>query len=192
MKGIKHLFVFLLLIIYSTVNAQNDNSTNGSKFVHKLFTGGTVGLQFGNYTYINLAPIIGYRFNEYISCGLGPNYIYYRQKDYYTSTIYKANIYGGNFFTRIYFLKNVIPSIKDFYLHGEFEMLSLETDIFDPYQYYHTSDRYWVKSVYGGAGIRQYLSERAFMTITVLYNFNETMDNPFDPLVYRVGFEIGL
>ena len=36
-----------------------------------------------------------------------------------TPQIYQTSLYGGNIFTRVYFLKNVIPSIKDFFLHGE-------------------------------------------------------------------------
>lgn len=190
MKKIKTILIALFLIIIYTDSKAQDTKGTPNPFIHKLFTGGTVGLQFGSYTYINIAPIIGYRFNEYLACGVGPNYIFYRQN--YYGTIYKTNIYGANFFTRIYFLKDIIPSIKDFYLHGEFEALSLETEIFD-YNYMHTgSKRYWIGSVYGGAGIRQMLGERAFMTLTVLYNFNESLDNPFDPLVYRVGLEIGL
>jgi hypothetical protein len=199
MKDIKILLPGLLLIILSFgVFSQNNNSTqqnnnkgSGGELIHKFFTGGTIGLQFGSYTYINVAPILGYRFNEYLACGVGANYIYYREK-YYTDVI-QTNIYGGNFFTRVYFLKDLIPSIKDFYLHGEYEALSLETAIFDnPYSPSHTTKRYWIGSVFGGAGIRQELGERVFMTLTVLFNFNITPDNPFDPLVYRVGFEIGL
>lgn len=193
MKYFKFLLPGLFLItLLNEPYAQKDNKGSRNELIHKFFSGGTVGLQFGSYTYINIAPIIGYRFNEYFACGLGPNYIFYRQKDVYTNYIYKTNIYGANFFTRVYFLKDIIPSIKDIYLHGEYEALSLETAVFDPYNYFHSTKRYWIGSIFGGAGIREMLGERAFMTLTVLYNFNETLDNPFDPLVYRVGLEIGL
>lgn len=196
MKKFKFLILGLsLIILYSDSYSQNDNKGSKNELIHKFFTGGTLGLQFGNYTYINVAPIFGYRFNEYLACGIGPNYIFYHIKDYsyYPPAVFNTNLYGGNFFTRVYFLKNVIPSIKDFYLHGEFEALNVETQYFD-YTLTHTGKRYWVGSVFGGLGIRQILGERAFATITVLYNFNETLDSPYygNPLVYRIGFEIGL
>lgn len=185
------VFVCSLVFCNQTFAQKTDTKGSNNEFVHKLFTGGTLGLQFGNYTYINIAPFIGYRFNDYLACGLGPNYIFYRFKVY--TDVYKTNLYGGNVFTRVYFLKDVIPSIKDIYLHGEFEALNIESQYFD-LSYMHTEKRYWVGSVFGGAGIRQILGDRAFATITVLYNFNETIDSPYygNPLVYRIGLEINL
>ncbi|MFH0865500.1 MAG: hypothetical protein V1904_04870 [Bacteroidota bacterium] len=196
MNRLKFLFLgFLLIILLNEPYAQKDNKGSGNELIHKFFTGGSLGLQFGSYTYINVAPIIGYRFNEYIACGIGPNYTFYHSKDYYyyPPVIYSTHLYGGNFFTRVYFLKDIIPSIKDIYVHGEIEALNVETQYFD-YSLSHPGKRYWVGSVFGGAGIRQMLGERVFSTITVLFNFNETIDSPYygNPLVYRVGIEINL
>jgi hypothetical protein len=197
MKYMKFILLgaFLIILLNEPYAQKDNNKGNGSELIHKFFTGGTLGLQFGTYTSINIAPFIGYRFNEYLACGLGPNYTYYHMRDnsYYPPAIYKTNLYGGSFFTRVYFLKDVIPSIKDIYLHGEFEALNVESQYFD-LSMTHPEKRYWVGSIFGGAGIRQMMGERTFVTITVLYNFNETLDSPYygNPLVYRVGLEIGL
>jgi hypothetical protein len=195
MRKIKTILITLFFIIIYTDSQAQDDKGGDKQFVHKLFTGGTLGLQFGTYTSVNLAPIIGYRFNEYLACGIGPNYTFYHFKDYsyMPPAIFNTHLYGANFFARVYFLKDIIPSIKDFYLHGEIEELSVESQYFD-YTFSHPGKRYWVSSVFGGAGIRQAMSDKAFVYISVLYNFNETIDSPYygNPLVYRVGIEINL
>jgi hypothetical protein len=55
--------------------------------------GGGVGLGFGsNYTDISLAPSAIY--NEYIALGLGGQYTYLKQKNYYASHFYGGSIIG--------------------------------------------------------------------------------------------------
>ncbi|HNW97799.1 MAG TPA: hypothetical protein PKK00_05250 [Bacteroidales bacterium] len=196
MKLIKYLLIycFCLLCFINVFAQDNIKNNDNDKLIHRFFTGGTIGLQFGNYTYVNIAPIVGYRLNDYISCGVGPNYIYYHYKDPYSTTIFKTNLYGANFFSRVYFLKDIIPSIHDIYLHGEIEGLNVESAFFDIGNEHNNEERYGVISIFGGAGVRQAIGEKTFVTLTVLYNFNETIDSPYygNPLVYRVGIEIGL
>src|SRR5690625_7764740 len=42
----------------------------------KLFFGGNIGLSFGSMTYINLSPLIGYRFSKMLSAGIQINGVY--------------------------------------------------------------------------------------------------------------------
>ena len=46
----------------------------------RLFFGGNFGLSFGNFTFINVAPIVGYRITEKFSAGTGINFIYQSSK----------------------------------------------------------------------------------------------------------------
>ena len=48
----------------------------------KLSLGGTFGLQFGDYTVINLSPQVGYDFSKYFTFGAGLGYTYYKDKVY--------------------------------------------------------------------------------------------------------------
>ncbi len=73
----------------------------------KLFIGGNFGLSFSSYyTLINVSPQLGYRFNDYLAAGVGVNFIYSSQKDYYTNgaTYSKTNygVTGLNIFGRVY------------------------------------------------------------------------------------------
>jgi hypothetical protein len=42
----------------------------------RLFVGGNFGLSFGNYTFINVSPQLGYRFNRFLAAGAGVNLQY--------------------------------------------------------------------------------------------------------------------
>jgi hypothetical protein len=41
----------------------------------RLVIGGSLGASFGNYTFVNVSPQVGYMFNQYITAGAGINYI---------------------------------------------------------------------------------------------------------------------
>jgi hypothetical protein len=171
-------------------------SSNDDKLIDRFFTGGTIGLQFGTATAIEADPILGYKlYKDYLSVGIGGNYTYYRIKDYssITPAVYQTSLYGGNIFTRVYFLKNVIPSIKDFFLHGEYQALNVDPQYYDPYNF-HSGKRYWVNSFFGGIGVRQAIGERSSVTLSVLYDFNASIDSPYyiNPWILRIGLEIGL
>jgi hypothetical protein len=80
--------------------------------------GGGVGLGFGsNYTDISLAPSAIYNFNEYVALGLGGQYTYLKQKNYYASHFYGGSIIG---------LFNPIPVIQ---LSAELEELRININL---------------------------------------------------------------
>jgi hypothetical protein len=204
-KCIFFITLIFLQFTYSIISAQENQpgssqedqpSPTTNNIDKRYFTGGTLGLQLGTATAIEADPILGYKlYKDYISVGVGANYTYYKIKDYYYSPplIYQTSLYGGNIFARVYFLKNAIPSIKDFFLHGEYQALNVDSQYYDPYSV-HNGKRYWVSSLFGGIGVRQAIGERSFVTLSVLYDFNATLDSPYymNPWVYRLGLEIGL
>ena len=66
----------------------------------KLTFGGGFGLQFGDYTVINIAPQVGYDFSKYVNAGVGLNYTHYNESYTYfdrmkeTSNYFGINVYG--------------------------------------------------------------------------------------------------
>ena len=71
----------------------------------RLFVGGNFGLSFGNFTFINISPQLGYRFNDFFAAGIGINGQFSQQK--YRSggtTLYKDRygVAGMNLFGRFY------------------------------------------------------------------------------------------
>ena len=178
------LTIIVSLLLMNMNSIAQDNGKQTSNFTNRLFTGGSIGLQFGTQTMIEASPILGYKINKNFAAGIGVTYQYYRLN--YYGNILKTSIYGGSVFTRYYFLEN-------FFLHGEYEALNVETAFFDPGHFYHKEERYWVGSVLAGGGYRQFIGENSSFNIMILYNFNDTPYSPYtSPLIYRVGIDIGL
>lgn len=97
----------LVFILTGTSFAQDDAEENSGKGFDRsrLFVGGNFGLSIGNYTFINLSPQIGYRFNDMFAAGIGINGLYnqirYRSNG---QTIWKERygVAGMNVFGRFY------------------------------------------------------------------------------------------
>lgn len=178
------LSTLILLFAYSITNGQDTNKNNDKVISRNFFTGGNLSLTFGNVTYVEVAPIFGYRFNNYLAAGIGGTYQYYRQKTF-PHTIFETHIYGGNLFGRIYFF-------QDFFIQAEYEILSMETEFWDPYHTTYANERFLIGNALAGLGYRQALGEKVFSNIMLLYNFNETIFTPYSNPVIKVGIDINL
>ncbi|MES2648570.1 MAG: hypothetical protein V4717_16970 [Bacteroidota bacterium] len=72
----------------------------------RLIFGGNIGASFGDYTFVNLTPQVGYMFNRFVTAGVGVNYLYQSVK-YYDNAgndFARNNLsYAGmNVFTRLF------------------------------------------------------------------------------------------
>jgi hypothetical protein len=87
-----------------TENIQSDGKKGFDK--SKLFFGGNFGLTFGDYTLINISPLIGYRFNEYFAAGAGFNFQYASLKERFSNgdpySKISQGVLGLNIFGRVY------------------------------------------------------------------------------------------
>lgn len=118
----KHiLFSSLLFFLSLTVLAQDGEEGNEEKpkkgfQKEALFVGGNFGLSFGNYTVINLSPQLGYRFNRFISAGVGINGQYVSVRDRYSNgnTFRKTSqgVVGLNVFGRVYPIEQVMLQVQ--------------------------------------------------------------------------------
>jgi long-subunit fatty acid transport protein len=109
--------IWLTAIIFccSVCFAQDEENINGFQ-KSKVFGGGNFGLSFGRYTFVNLSPQVGYRFNKYVAAGLGINLIYASQKDrdIYGNDYSKTSqwITGLNLFGRFYPTQNILLQVQ--------------------------------------------------------------------------------
>lgn len=171
---IKSTVSFLLILLASlTCISQNHNIP----WQQKLIFGGNLGLQIGGETKIDVSPEIGYKITEDIIAGVGITYQYYRWKLYNYST----SLYGGKIFSKYYFMENVFG-------HAEFEMLSLESEVFDPQGINGDVNRFWIQSLFVGGGYKQPIGQNSAFVITVLWNLNETTTSPYSNPIIRFGF----
>jgi hypothetical protein len=188
----KFIFKYLIvaLLLCSTVQfAQSQNRADSTakkdkpSFAERLYFGGDLGLSFGRFTFINVAPIVGYKITDNFSAGLGAKYQYiaYSDGNYREST----SVYGGSVFIRQIFS-------EQFFGHAEFEVLN--TEVFD----YIALDvgRRNVPIFMIGAGYRQEISTGVFAQLMILYDLIDDPYSPYPsyygrPIIIRGGVTFG-
>jgi hypothetical protein len=158
------LISVLLISSLSVVSAQRPKQ-QVPPLRERLFFGGSLGLQIGTVTNIEVSPVIGLWVLPRVAIAAGPEYMYY--KDPYYST----NIFGGKVYSELVLLQdlnNVIPVgiHMGLFLHAEFESLSLESDVWNTA---YTSDRFMLNTALAGGGISQQLGQRSSLNFVVLW-----------------------
>src|SRR6478736_4936619 len=100
----KPLLIVLFTILAVSVFAQDEEEEKKGFDKNKLFFGGTFGASFGSYTFVNVSPQVGYRFNKFFAAGAGVNFIYSSAKYDYYNPPYKEEygVVGLNIFGRVY------------------------------------------------------------------------------------------
>src|SRR4051812_19764764 len=102
-----YLLILLVMGFCSAVSAQysepprDPEVKSGGLDKSKLFIGGNFGLNFGNYTLVNVSPQLGYRFNDYFAAGAGVNFLYSSLKTEYSDGSeqkYNQGVAGLNIF----------------------------------------------------------------------------------------------
>ena len=124
----------------------------------QIITGGNISLNYANGFYLDLSPMIGYKW-EKINVGFSPFYAY-RQNT--SSSDYS---FGGRVFSQFYFVENI-------FLHAEVDASNVS--------YYNS--RKWVYGIPLGAGYQSNISENVGMQISILYDVlldkNSLKENP--------------
>lgn len=135
------LIVFILFVSNNlTAQQQSFSAKSSTDFWNKVQFGGGLGLSLGSgYTDISVAPSAIYNFNEYVALGVGLQYTYASQRNFYTS-----NLYGGS----IIALVTPIPEIQ---LSAELEQLRV--NLRGSGQNSFTND-FWNTGLFLGAGYR--------------------------------------
>ncbi len=173
----KKLLFFAAFIFFSAVVAAQDEEEPNSSMKDKRFAGGSLGLSFGNYTLINVSPQIGYRFNKYLSSGVGFNLTYASQKgrDNYGNN-YKTTqgVTGLNLFARFYptqkFLIQIQPEAN--YIFGNVKYYQ------PPPEVKYKLDAEIVPSFLAGGGLVVPAGNGALIT-TIMYDVLQKPDSPY-------------
>jgi hypothetical protein len=97
---IKSLVIVIIFTFHFTISAQVSPQVIPQVPVANAFWkdvqfGGGLGLGIGSgYTNITVAPSGIYNFNNYVSLGLGLQYSYLKQKDFFSSSMYGGSVIG--------------------------------------------------------------------------------------------------
>ncbi len=155
--------------------------TKSSFDKNKLFFGGNLGLQFGDYTLVDISPQVGYAFNQYFAAGLGLTYTYLNS-DYYNYE-YSRSYAGINLFAQVYPIRNIILAVQPEanYLWGK-----------DKYPGYEVSDNRFVPALVIGAGVRFPVGNVGGMVMMLQYDVIQDDYSPYgNNVFYTVGYTFG-
>ncbi|PWV47514.1 hypothetical protein [Chitinophaga sp. S165] len=188
------LLCFLLLMAVQLVHAQyykTDTSSRKGFDASRLILGGSLGLAFGDYTNINISPLVGYRISQLFAAGLAINAQYgsERFRDYYGNTGQRNqySIFGGGVWGRVYPLDFLFIHVQPEYNH-----VSLKSTYYDTDPKTIVKDSYGVSSLLMGGGYTQPIGGRAAFSIMALYDVLQDSRSPYqNGLILRVGASLG-
>jgi hypothetical protein len=181
MMNIGKLLGGLSLLITSFSSPAFAQDEPKTPFKDRIFFGGNLGLQFGNLTYIDVSPLVGYKITDKLHAGIGATYIYYKHKDAYLK--YETSIYGGRVFGRYYIMDNL-------FAHSEYEMLNLEVpETVTGGNYELVRDN--ISSVLVGGGYAQEIGANASLVLMLLWNLTEEQYSPYQNPIIRIGINAG-
>ncbi|UFH47408.1 hypothetical protein LNP27_05055 [Flavobacterium galactosidilyticum] len=174
LNGYPSLLAIITLFFTTITIAQQTNMAPQpeNQFWRNVQFGGGLGLGFGSgYTDISIAPSAIYNLNEYAALGLGLQYKYLKQKNYYASHFYGGSIIG------------LLNPIRQIQLSAELEQLRVNVNLVGSNS---NSQDYWNTALFVGAGYRS-----GNATIGARYNVlddkNSIYGSAFMPFV-RVYF----
>lgn len=185
------LWLFLGFASVSQILAQEELPSRKGK----LFLVPELWLSFGTFTYVEVAPVLGYQVTERLSVGLGPHYIYQAQKatPLYPYS-YNTHLYGLKAFTRFTLILNAEQFLpfrlfSELFAHVEYEGISLEKAYFYA-PYYQDDGRFIYQGLLAGGGFTQRVGMFNSISFMVLWNLNESSRSPYSNPVFRIGYNI--
>ena len=145
-----------------------------------LFYGGFVGLSFGSVQYIELSPLVGYRFSPQFGAGVG--LLYRNRKDTRYSYDVSATDYGANLFARYYLGSGLFAQAEYDYTNSEYVSNSITgATVHQPYS-----------AFLAGVGFNTAVGRGAGVYALVLYDFNYSGTNVYQPYSSPVQFRVGV
>ena len=144
----------------------------------RLFFGGNFGLTFGDFTFINVSPQVGYRVTEKFSLGTQINFIYQSSKINYAPNVYDKSEYAyvglgvfGRFNPIKFILLNVQPEMN--YIWGKVKYVSVGNT------YENKQEGKFVPSVLVGAGAAIPTGARGALIAMIQYDIVQNDLSPY-------------
>lgn len=176
MKKLILMLSFIVSLGIGTAYSQYYGGGYGSNSgfdASRLTYGGSVSMQFGDYTSVGISPQIGYNFSKYLNAGTGFGYNYFREKEYdykWSRHYLSFNLYG-QFYPIDYIVLAVQPEISRMWQTEQFGGIKEKYEKFVP-------------SVVVGAGFRY-----GGMTAMIKYDVVQDDYSPYGKhIFYSVGF----
>jgi hypothetical protein len=154
----------------------------------KWYYGGNIGFSFwGDYFYLGVYPLVGYKVTPQLSLGAKIGYAYISDSRYDPFPALKTSNYGASVFTRY----RIIPQL---YAHAEFAYWSYENiTSFNTAQNTYNTERFWVPYLLLGGGFSQNIGPNVWAFAEVLFDVINDENSPYksgDPFI-SVGVGVG-
>lgn len=147
----------------------------------QMFYGGGIGLAFGDIKYVELSPLVGWRFSERFGAGVSLMYRWREDTRYPSSPSY--NDYGGTVFAR-YRLPGPM------FLQAEYDYTDYEYQVTPT-----TTDRQGYSAYLAGVGFGGSVGRGAGAYLLALYDFAYDSNDPYrpytSPWIIRFGVSVG-
>ena len=165
----------------------------------RLIYGGGLGLGFGRSTTISVSPIIGYRITDKFSAGVGFGYQYAKIKNYFELQDintgawnyydYKSSIASASVWTRYLILPSLFAHVEyehNFMSFQNYRFAQNGTGTIESYK-----EKYNAPALLVGGGYRQAVTDRASITLMLLYDVIKDEYSPYQGIFPTIGFNIG-
>ena len=153
---------------YASGTEKKASTAAKTRWQDNLVFGGNLGGSFGNPSYFQLNPMVGYRTTQWWINGIGLNYTYF------STNAYRENIYGASVWTRA-------TVFKTLFAHSEFEIL--KRSAFDGFG--NTAEAtvpvWLVGAGYNSGGSRLGLSAM------IMYDLIQDPNSPYNQPMIRIG-----
>jgi hypothetical protein len=159
-------------------DAVKRTSLEGKSFKERIVIGGNFNIVSTDPLSLDLAPLLGYRFNTLFFVGVSANY----RHTFKDSLKFKWYVSPSNTSLRIFGNYDIF---KNFFVYAEAERSGLKRLVND-----NASEK-WHNNYFVGGGRKLLLHPKVFMTVTALYNLNNEGNNPNYPRRFqvRLGFQ---
>lgn len=168
--NMKKILLLLALLIggYVSADAQFD--------WRRLTIGGGLGLQFGDYTLINVSPQVGYDLNRYLNLGVGVNYSHFSEDVNHRSYKLSNNYLGANVYAKAYPVSFIVlmvqPEINRMWRTVKYDRGN------------NLKENKAVATLLVGGGLRL-----GPMTAMIQYDLAQNADSPYgNRLFYSIGY----
>ena len=192
----KRLLVLLVLFVsvslslqaqYFETEKKKEQQEEKPEVENRVFFGGNFGfsISFGRSEsqYLELSPLVGYRFSPDFSAGASFSYLYISREfillPSFNRVTIKNNTYGPRGFLRYQFLDG-------YFLQTEYESLNTEVLLNDGTP---NTTRAWVPGFFIGGGTSLQIKNGLAFNFIALYNlsYNDVRSPYVSPLVFRSG-----
>ena len=162
----------------TTTDAGTDQDVSG------VYFGGQVGLSFGDYFMVSIAPLVGYDINKRLTVGGKLRYEYVHDGRYKEDII--AHNYGGSVFSNLFLIKGLYAHAEYAYMSYQYQTEINNTD--------YKTEREWVPFCLLGGGYLIDITSSVSFFVEVLWDVIQDDNSPYseDVPFFSTGVTVGI